>query len=66
MSGMCIQVLIKLGFGKNYPSDIMGRIKCSYGWDGCKGRGWGGGGDRGCWNTWCKCCSGLGSLTCTE
>ena len=43
MSGMCIQVLIKLGFGKNYPSDIMGRIKCSYGWDGCKGRGWGGG-----------------------
>ena len=23
-------------------------------------------GGRGWWNTWCKCCSGLESLTCTE
>ena len=24
------------------------------------------GGGGGGWNTWCKCCSGLESLTCTE
>ena len=23
-------------------------------------------GGEGWWNTWCKCCSGLESLTCTE
>ena len=28
--------------------------------------GGGGGCEGGSWNTWCKCCSGLESLTCTE
>ena len=69
---MCIQVYIKLDFGINIGQirlanktwisvfDVRGRDKVQR-WVGVGAKGGGG-----VWNTWCKCCSGLESLTCTE